>query len=59
MRSFFGFFSQLPGFVKPKIPSEIAFDGKMSDSSPDISTEKDTAENSKASAKRVRKEDDI
>ena len=54
MRSFFGFFSQLPGFVKPKIPSEIAFDGKMSESSLDISMEKDTAENIKASARRIR-----
>ena len=59
MRSFFGFFSQLPGFVKPKIPGEIVFEGKMSDSSSDISMEKDAAENIKASAKRIRKEDDI
>ena len=59
MRSFFEFFSQLPGFVGPKIPNKIVLDGKMSDSSPDILMEKDTAESSKASAKRTRKDSDI
>ena len=59
MRSFFEFFSQLPGFVGPKIPNRIVFDGKMSDSSPDILLGGDPAESSKASAKRVRKESDI
>ena len=59
MRSFLEFFSQLPGFVGPKIPKEIVMDGKMSDSSPDISMGRDAAESSKASAKRIRKESDI
>ena len=59
MRSFFGFFSQLPGFVGPKIPNKIVLDGKMSDSSPDVLMEKETAESSKAPAKRIRKESDF
>ena len=59
MRSFFGFFSQLPGFVGPEIPNKIEFGGKMSESSPDISMEKEAAESSKASAKRIRKESDF
>ena len=58
MRSFFEFFSQLPGFVEPKIPKQIALDSKMSGSSPDISMGTDAAESSKASAKRIRKESD-
>ena len=59
MRSFFEFFSQLPGFIKPKIPSEFVFEGKLSESSPDVSMGKETAGDSKASAKRVRMEGDI
>ena len=59
MRSFFEFFSQLPGFIKPKTPSEFVFEGKLSESSPDVSMEKETAGDSKASAKRVRMESDI
>ena len=56
---FFEFFSQLPGFIGPKIPNKIEFSDKMPGPFPDISKEQGTDGSSKASAKRIRKEDDI
>ena len=59
MRSFCEFFSQLPGFIGPKIPNKIAFSDNAPGHLPGISKEQGPDESSKASAKRIRWEDDI
>ena len=59
MRSFCEFFSHLPGFIGPKIPNKIAFSDKTPGHLPGISKEQGPDGSSRASDKRIRKEDDV
>ena len=55
MRSFFEFFSQLPGFIAPKVPD---FSDKTPGSISLMTRDQGPDGSSKASAKRIRKGED-